>query len=54
MQDEPTNAELLVRIQELEQEIKNLHEKLKVKTKLEAPAQNKWDKVAKSLYNALT
>jgi hypothetical protein len=49
-----SNTALLQRIQELQQEVANLRELLKVKTTLEAPPQNSWDKVAKNLYKALT
>lgn len=52
--EELNNAALLQRIQELQQEVANLRELLKVKTTLEAPPQNSWDKVAKNLYKALT
>jgi len=52
--EELNNAALLQRIQELQQEVANLRELLKVKTTLESPPQNSWDKVAKNLYKALT
>lgn len=52
--EELNNAALLQRIQELQQEVANLRELLKVKTTLEEPPQNNWDKVAKNLYKALT
>lgn len=52
--EELNKAALLQRIEELEREVRDLRHQLEVKTKLEAPAKNHWDKVSKKLYEALT
>lgn len=52
--EELNKAAFLQRIEELEREVRDLRHQLDVKKRLEQPPQNKWDKVSKALYQALT